>query len=110
MGIYIDCNVTLLVPFQVAHSKINDNADLKDKFLMELQLLLPDIEFDATAQDAMGVIYVELARKLCNIRIQEFLSATKQDFAAKKGLASSVDVNLRTTLLTQHTKVSTIRK
>jgi len=32
-----------------------------------------------------------------NIRIQEFLSATKQDFAAKKDLALTVDINLRTT-------------
>jgi len=100
----------LCVAFQVAHGKIKHSPGLKDKFLMELELLLPDVEFDATSQVAMGAIYMELSRKLCNIRIQEFLSATKQDFAAKKGLASSVDINLRTTLLTQHTKVSTIRK
>ena len=98
------------MPFQVAHTKINDNADLKDHFLKELKLLLPDVEFDIISQDAMGAIYLELSRKLSNISIQEFLSATKQEFAAKKGLASSVDVNLRTTLLSQHTKVSTIRK
>ena len=77
---------------------------------MELKLLLPDVEFDITNQAAMGAIYMELSSKLCNIRIQEFLSATKQELAAKKGLASSVDVNLCTTLLTQHTKVSTIHK
>ena len=53
-------------------------------------------------------IYNELSRKLCNTRIQEFLSATKQDSAAKKGLASTVDANLRTTLLANHTKLSTI--
>ena len=55
-------------------------------------------------------IYNELSRKLCNTRIQEFLSATKQDLAAKKGLASTVDTNLRTTLLANHTKLSTIRQ
>ena len=93
----------------MAHGKINNKTDLKDTFLTELRLLLPDVEFDTISQDAMETIYVELARKLCNIRIQEFLSATKQDLAAKKGLASTIDVNLRTTLLTQHTKVSTIR-
>jgi len=64
--------------FQVAHAKINDNADLKDHFLMELKLLRPDVEFDINSQDAMGDIYMELSRKLYNIRIQEFLSATKQ--------------------------------
>ena len=55
-------------------------------------------------------IYNELSRKLCNTRIQEFLSATKQDLAAKKGLASTVDTNLRVTLLANHTKLSTIRQ
>ena len=93
----------------MAHGKINDSTDLKDEFLTELHLLLPDVEFDTISQDAMAAIYMELARKLCNMRIQEFLSATKQDLAAKKGLASTGDVNLRTTLLTRHTKVSTIR-
>ena len=65
---------------------------------------------DADSEDAMNTVYDELTRKLCNTRIQEFLSATKQDLAAKKGLASTVDVNLRTTLLTNHTKFSTIRE
>jgi len=46
-------------------------------------------------------------RKLCNARIQEFIQATKQEFASKKGLASTTDVNLRTTLLSTHTKVAT---
>jgi len=57
----------------------------------------------------MVTVCDELSRKLCNTRIQEILSATKQDLAAKKGLASTVGINLRTTLLTQHTKLSTIR-
>ena len=43
--------------------------------------------------------------KVCNTHIQEFLSATKQELATKKGLASFVDVNLRTTILAYHTKV-----
>ena len=65
---------------------------------------------DSDSEDAMNAVYDELTRKLCNTRIHEFLSATKQDLAAKKGLASTVDVNLRTTLLTNHTKLSTIRE
>ena len=48
----------------------------------------------------------ELVRKLCNTRIQEFLSAWKQETATKKGLASTIDLNLRTMLLTQHTKLA----
>ena len=65
---------------------------------------------DADNEQAMTSICEELSRKLCNMRIQEFISATKQDLAAKKGLASTTDTNLRTTLLAHHTKLSTIRK
>ena len=65
---------------------------------------------DADSKKAMNTIYNELSRKLCNTRVQEFLSATKQDLAAKKELASTVETNLRTTLLAHHTKLSTIRK
>jgi len=58
---------------------------------------------DADSEKAMNTIYDELSRKLCNTRVQEFLLATKQELAAKKGLASAVETNLRTTLLAQHT-------
>ena len=54
----------------------------------------------------MNNIYEEFTRKLCNARIQEFISATEQEFAAKKGVASTVDTNIRTTLLSDHTKLS----
>ena len=54
---------------------------------------------------AVDNIYEEFTRKLCNTRIQEFLSATKQELAMKKGMASTVDVNLRTSLLSNHTKL-----
>jgi len=62
--------------------------------------------FDSESEMALNNVYEELTRKLCNTRIQEFLSATKQEFATKKGLASTVDVNLRTSLLSSHTKLS----
>jgi len=45
---------------------------------MELKLLLLDVEFGVTGQDAIGAIYMELPKKLCNTCIQEFFSATKQ--------------------------------
>ena len=48
-------------------------------------------------------VYSDLVRKLCNTRIQEFY---KQETATKKGHASTVDLNLRTMLLTQHTKLA----
>ena len=68
--------------FWEAHDKINNKTDLKDTFLTELRLL-PDVEFDTINQDATATIYVELARRLCNIRMQIFLSVTKQGLAAK---------------------------
>ena len=77
---------------------------------MELKLLLYDVEFDITSQDAMGAIYMELSRKLCNICIQNFSPLPNKYLLPKKGLASSLDVNLRTTLLIQRAKVSTICK
>ena len=73
-----------------------------------LKPLLPDCTLDAESEEAMNVIYDELVRNLCNTRVQEFISSTKQALATKKGLASTVDVNLRTKLLTSHTQVSTI--
>ena len=83
---------------------------MRDEFTSVLKTLLPSVVLDADSEQAITTIYEELSRKLCNSRIQEFVSATKQDFAAKKGLASTIDTNLRTTLLTHHTKLTTIRK
>ena len=62
--------------------------------------------YDSKCEVAMDNIYEEWTRKLCNARIQEFLLATKQELATKKGLASTTDVNLCTTLLSTHTKLS----
>ena len=47
----------------------------------------------------------EMIRKLCNTRIQEFLSSLKQKIASSKGHASTTDQNLRDKLLTQHTNL-----
>ena len=62
--------------------------------------------FDNETEAAIGSIYEEWTRKLCNTRIQEFMPATKQELLPK-GLASTTDVNLCTTLLSAHTKLST---
>ena len=71
-----------------------------------LKQRIPDFIFDNDCEIAVDNIYEEFTRKLCNTRIQEFLSASKPEFAAKKGMASTVDVNLRATLLSNHTKLS----
>lgn len=58
-------------------------------------------------REIMSNVYHELIRKVCNTRIQEFISSTKQKMAAKKGLASAVGQNLRDGLLSQHTQLIT---
>ena len=90
----------------MAHNKISEHISLKDEFVTALRLHLPDVTLDADSEDAMTTIYDELARKLCNTRIQECVCYKR----AKKGLASTVEVNLRASLLTQHAKFSTIRQ
>jgi len=64
-----------------------------------LKQQLPVTYFDTETETAIDNIYEEWTHKLCNARIQEFILATKQEFALKKGLASTTDVNLCTTLL-----------
>ena len=54
---------------------------------------------------AFDGVYEEMVRKLCNIRIEEFLSSQKQKFASQKGQASTAGQNLRDTLLAQHTNL-----
>ena len=74
---------------------------------MALKQWLSVTYVDIETEMAIDNIYEEWTRKLCNARIQEFILATKQEFASKKGLASTTDVNLRTTLLSTHIKLST---
>jgi len=80
---------------------------MQRQFLVALKQGLPVTYFDTETENAIDNIYEEWTSKLCNARIQEFILATKQEFASKKGLASTTDVNIRTTLLSTHTKLST---
>jgi len=89
--------------FKAAHEKIKECAHLKTSFLSILSKRLPNI--DTFSADRFDNIFTVFTRKLCNIRIQEFISSTKQHMASKKGLASTVDSNLRPILLAQHTKL-----
>ena len=78
---------------------------LVDLFKARLSQKLPNVTtFD---EEILKGVYEEFTSKLCNTRIQEFVSATKQQLATKKGAASTVEVNLRTSLLTNHTKLTT---
>ena len=90
----------------MAHEKLQrEKSKYQDIFRVALASKLSNIDTfsDAVLENVLNTF----ARKICNTRIQEFIAATKQQFATKKGLASTVDVNLRTTLLAHHTKLGT---
>ena len=53
-------------------------------------------------EDAIKSVYREFIRKVCNIRVEEFLSTTRKKFANERGNASTKEQNLRDTLLTHH--------
>ena len=53
-------------------------------------------------EDAIKSVYREFIRKLCNIRVEEFLSTTRKKFANERGNASTKEQNLRDMLLTHH--------
>ena len=80
------------------------DANLKDEFLSLVRCRLPGI-MDLLSTEALDGVLQEMTRKLCNTRIQEFISLTKQKTAANKGLATAVEQNLRASLLTQHTQL-----
>ena len=60
---------------------------------------------DSINDEILKSVYEEFTRKICNTRIQELVSSTKQQLATKKEAASTVEVNLRNTLLVHHTKL-----
>ena len=74
-------------------------------FIAALKERSPDCTLDSECEIAINNVFEELTRNFATQKNQEFLSATKQEFATKKGMASTVDVNLRTSLLSNHTKI-----
>ena len=84
---------------------MKEQSNLKTTFQNILGERLPNI--GTFSQDALDNVYNVLVRKLCNTRVQEVVSATRQQLACKKGLASTVDMNLRPVLLAQHAKLET---
>ena len=53
---------------------------------------------DLLSTEALNDVFQEITRKLCNTRIQEFISYTKQKKAASKELATSIEQNLHASL------------
>ena len=81
-------------------------CQIKDMLKNQLSQKLPNFAtFDEVVFKDMCE---EFTTKLCNAIIQEFVSATKQQLATKEGTASTVDVNLCTSLLMNHTKLTRI--
>lgn len=76
-----------MICFQVAHSFVNAQENLRILLItLTSSLQMTDVDISA-AQDTL---YKEMISKLCNTRIQEFLSAQKQRYAAIKGCASTI--------------------
>jgi len=65
---------------------------MQRQFLVALKQRLPATYFDTETETAIDNIYEEWTFKLCYARIQEYILATKQEFASKKGLVSTTDV------------------
>ena len=84
---------------------LQTHSDIQETFKATLAQRLPN--FNTISERAVNSVFDVLVRKLCNTRIQEFISSTKQQFVTKKGLASTVDVNWRTALLFHHKKLET---
>ena len=88
----------------MAHSiLVAQTTVLKDTFgnLLKRRLLS---KYESIG-DAENVVYRDMVRKLCNIRIEEFLSSTRQKMAAEKGNASLAGQNLRDGLLKDRTNL-----
>ena len=94
-----------VILLQVAHKVLETHSDIQETFKAAFAQRLPN--FNTIAERAASNVFDVLVRKLCNTRIQEFISSTKQQFADKKGLVSTIGVNLRTALLVHHTKLET---
>ena len=85
---------------QVAHLLASETTHLKPTFiqLLEKKMLL---ENDFEKQAAVNV-YDEMLRKLCNTRIQEFISSLQQKIPSEKGHGTVAGQNLHDKLLSQH--------
>ena len=93
-------NSDVLFCIQVTHVALQSNEELKSLFVTYFSSCLPCYQFIST--QAVDAVYLELTRKLCNTRIQEFLDSTRQIQSAKEGKGTLKGQNLRDHLLSQH--------
>ena len=96
---------TLFLLLQVASHQLKSNQLLKPQFVSTLS---KRVEGGLTGYElAVDRVYQEMVRKLCNTRLNEFITSHQQSVARKKGSATLSGQNLRDSLLTQHTNLAT---
>ena len=88
---------------EVATEKLRQNDDLETQFISLLKESYQDYDHN---REMVHRIFMEITRKLCNTRIQEFLDVQRQIAAKKDDGASTLSgQNLRDKLLTYHINV-----
>ena len=97
------CLICIFLSLQIAHERQQNGGSHLQMFRAALALKLPNI--DTYTEAAIMNVFSFFVWKLCNTHMQECLSATKQELAAKKGLTSIIDFKLQTTLIAYHTKL-----
>ena len=76
-------NKFAIISVEVAHAYVKKQGQLKDEYLNHLKQILPaetDLDLFSISIDN---VYEDMVRKLCNIRIQEFLSSQQQKIASE---------------------------
>lgn len=87
----------------MAHTLVQKRTVPREKFLELLNDLMPN--FSSLSNSAIHNVYEEFVRKLCNTRMQEFLSVQKQKFDLDKGHTITIAQNLCDTLLAQNSNL-----
>ena len=84
---------------EVTTKQVRQNEELECQFN---RLVQSDFDDFIVYQDSVHEVYLELTRKLCNTRIQEYLDSHQQAVVAVEGKRTLSGQNLRDTLLAHH--------
>lgn len=84
---------------EVATEKLRQNNDLETQFISLLRESYQDYDEN---KEMVHRIFLEMTRKLCNTRIQEFLDVHRQVAKKEGGESTLSGQNLRDKLLTYH--------
>ena len=78
--IFLCCGNYILYSIYTSHRALQSNEETKSTFVTHFTSCLPFISVEA-----VYAVYLELSRKLCSTRIQEFLDSTRPMQSAKVG-------------------------